>query len=1355
MLSCLRIRSVEYYEKQGKKAGEDAKAAPHTAGRDAVAYYTDNGQGESTGVWWTRHAPAGDTESVLPSDSPFRYCLDGGEVQERVLRDLAAGRDPDTRKPLTKTAGNGKRSAGFDVQIAAPKSVSLLAAFGDAETRGKVFEAHDAAMRKALDYIYDQGLMDARRGKGGKSRNGGPSELSAAVYRHFTSRAKDPQLHSHAVFMNLCVRADGTTGSIDNATLMRWRGVVSALYRAELAANLKASLGVEAIRDGRNFEIAGVPENLIDLFSKRRAQIEAIAKKMGITTAENREAAQNASYQSRDAKDRETPLSELEERWVREMLAAGWTPAMFEQSTALAAEKVRAERQAEEGSRSERLHALAATAIDKLTLTDAVFTRAAFMRELVEAVQCECDADEALAFGKQIEESGRIVFVGLDETTGAEMFSTEAIILAEKAMLRTALEQRDRRDFVRADILDRVLADRPTMSAEQARAVRHALNRDGISAVEGSAGAGKSYAMEAVKEAVERSSGEVHGIAPSWKAVDVLRNDTKLREEMARAVSGFVIKLGKGEIVLNERSVVIMDEAGMVGTSDMAAVVEAVAKAGGKLILTGDTRQLQPVVAGAPMAALGKALGTSRMDEIRRQKGASEEEGKWMRAASIDLAIGDPIRALEAYDRAGAVTWSDDRDHLMTGLVNDYIATRTQAGDPPPTMAVLTGWNMDARAINERIRAELRERGLLGGEITINAIPRGMEKAQEMVLAKGDEIIFGETVEVGGVTIRNADIATVLAIQPGDDPRVRLRLAKGGEVTASLSDLVGYREEGAPRAPRIQHSYAMTVHASQGVTVDQAFVANLRGMGRESMYVAMTRHRIGARLYADTSRVRDALEAKLPGVITTGRKAGADMGEGNGPAEVSAADVKAAMMAESKRSDRKANASDYAASIATFVGLPATETKAATPETPAATGPIRAPLRPPPMRLPGQPLPPTASAAPTAAQLLKDRMQSRIAAPARYPVPKSPPRESMRITEDERSRFLSANLIDLARDFLGGKIVETWNGGRSAKVAFSKDDKVSISYGDKRGLWMWTTPNGSEKGVVWDLVAKVTGQTAIQAQHWLRDKLKTWTPSVRPAAEREQPNRPVKGSDEALTDLRRRWHRMRDEASRYLVHRGILPTTWQAVRADVKAESDHQLAGNRYGVAFAHRDANGDLVGYARRGFPKSGDASWKGFSGGGTPALWQAGDRKNPTRIIVTESAIDTLSKWQLEKLPAGVLLAATDGTPGHVSLETIRALAKKHPDAAWQIGTDNGPEGERFAQEIRKAIEEAHPGAKIEDARPDPRFKDWNDALRGRDRETIEAEKRAERERQEAEARRLAEEAAAASAHTLRPGK
>src|SRR5690606_16742415 len=119
-----------------------------------------------------------------------------------------------------------------------------------------------------------------------------------------------------------------------------------------------------------------------------------------------------------------------------------------------------------------------------------------------------------------------------------------------------------------------------------------------------------------------------------------------------------------------------------------------------KLVLQGDTRQLQPVVAGAPMKALATALGAARMEDIQRQKGSSEAEGEWMRAASVDLATGDPVRAMEAYDRAGMVKLAEDRDSLIEQLVADYVADRqlpdfiTRDDGKPSTRAILTSWNV-------------------------------------------------------------------------------------------------------------------------------------------------------------------------------------------------------------------------------------------------------------------------------------------------------------------------------------------------------------------------------------------------------------------------------------------------------------------------------------------------------------------------------------------------------------------------------------------------------------------------------------------------------------------------------------
>lgn len=964
VISITRVASLEYYEKQSEIAGQE---------RDQVAYYQEN---ETSGVWWrTGGAP---DDYPLPTLSPFRHCKNGEAVDGRLLRDLCTGRDPDTGAALVRQSANGKRSAGFDIQIGAPKSVSLLAAFADDAIRRKIEQAHDRAFRRALTFVHDDGLIDARRGEGGRGKRGvgdnaPPSEIVAAVYRHFTSRANDPQLHSHGVVVNLAVREDGTTGTIDNSTLMSHRGAVAALYRSELASELRRELGIETERVGRNFEVAGVPEALVAQFSKRRKEIERIAGERGFSTARNRDSAQHAAYQSRDDKDRETPLSELQKQWLGELSAAGWNPEALFRSVEVQSAQARAERLVD-GDRSERLTRLALEAIDKLSETESVFTRADVLREVFEAVQCEVDADEAQELVEQVIAGGQIIEIGRNDKSRIRVFTTQGIIDAEREMLAAAIAGKGARDYVTAESLEQVLAEKmdpaqtKRMSGEQAAAVRHALNSDIVSIVEGSAGAGKSFSMGAVREIAEAHANgrRVWGIAPSWKAVDSLRNEIGLAENLSYSAQGMLVKmLRTGEVKIDENTVIIADEAGMMSTKDLSALVVACVKAKAKLILTGDTKQLQSVEAGSPMALLIDAIGSVRISEIQRQRGRHDYEGKWMRAASMDFAAGNTDRALEAYDRAGAIEWMDDRDTAITQLVSDYLSSlgAVAADGRPKTRAILTGWNSDARFINGLIREELFRRGELSGGVVVRTIPRGLEKAEEIEFAAGDEIIFGESVELESVTIRNADLAKVESISNEPDPLLTFRLNKSASelVTARLSELVGKRFGDDPVAPKIQHSYAMTVHASQGITVDNVFVANLRGMGRSASYVAMTRHRETVQLYFDTSRIRDRLEAAVPGIVRTGKRVARTFDADDlPPAEVTDAAIKKAAIAESMKSDRKSNAADYWRSVSDFVeGKPNRAQSAA-----------------------GEQAPPVSPA-----EQLKQRMNSRLHSEAEYPVP--------------------------------------------------------------------------------------------------------------------------------------------------------------------------------------------------------------------------------------------------------------------------------------------------------------------------------------------------------------------------------
>lgn len=1441
MLTCTRITSVEYYESmarqikreaglvatgatlddtaaayarkeaaKGHREGSEAFEAAyteafdkalrtlqrgHSEGRDQVAYYTDNGAGESNGIWWTRRGRPGSKVPPSPTPSPFRLSADGAEVDGRLLRDLAEGRDPETLEPLVRVSANGKRSVGYDLQFAAPKSVSVLAAFAEPEVRDRIMAAHDRAVRRALNFAFDEGLIVSRTGAQGKDRTP-VEEVSAAVYRHFTSRAQDPQLHSHAVLLNLSVRGDGKTGSLDNKDILRNAGGIAALYRSELASELRRELGVEAYREGRNFEVAGIPERVLEQFSKRRAEIAKAAKEAGFNTAVNREAAQVAAFETRAAKDREIPLTALEERWMRELSNAGWSPAALFEIARVEGERTRAEREGD-GSREDRLGRLALAGIESVTHTEAVIEHRHLLRHVAESLQCEANADEVLAAVKGLTERGEVIRLGQTKA-GEPVYSTVELVEAERAMLRGAFARQDEREFVPAATLDRVLKNRPTMREEQKAAVRHALNRDGVSVVEGSAGSGKSYAMASVAEAARDAGAEVWTIAPSWKAVDVIRTDTETAEEMARAVAGFLHRVNKGDIDLGRNAVIVADEAGMIGTKDMAKLVEAAGRAGAKLVLTGDTRQLAPVVAGAPMRALVQAVGTSRMEEIQRQRGRSESEGAWMRAASKDFAAGEIVRAMEAYDRAGAITWADDREAAIGALVQDYAAARLDPKGQDRTRAVLTGWNVDVQAINERIRAKLIEQGTLpaGQDVEIKAVPRGGNKPAALALAPGDDIIFGESVEIQGITLRNADLARIERIG-GDaaDPTLTFRLAKNGaSITARTSELVGFREQGEARHPKIQHSYAMTTHASQGVTVDECYVANVRGMQSESTYVAMTRHRESVRLYADTSRVRDQLEAKQPAINPDER--GMAKGGRGGPeaaAEISAAEIRAAFLAECAASGSKANASDFLPENADLrAWADGTQPPKAAPPVPSPTetapdresvispaGLPRLPIRPgyPGWKPSGQakappeaPVPPSPTPSQRAADAVRERMQSRANAPVAYPVPeKTAAAVSRRITPEEFEAFGKIDLATFA-EREGLKPIGAWERGKSGEEFRlyqdpSKADgsKVNIARWPS-GKWSFAARDGSAKGGITQFMAWRDGIAPIQAAHRLRaylgtapDTRATVTESSRVAAVRittptgrVDESKPRTPEDRAAVIRRAEllWQKLGRQANDYLSKvREIAPEVLARFRAEIRTTSS--------GIAaFAHRDLEGRITGYEYKGAgdQDGGKRSISKFSEGGEKNFTQMGDVKNPTRIYVAESGVDGLSVYQADGQPERALVCSFYGNPSAVALDRFRELVRRHPDAEVHVAMDNDTAGRRFAAQVESKVQEARgPDTGVIDRRPGDAFKDWNDEIRGWTREDAsrlraereaEMQAQAEREMQAAEVARIAAE-------------
>lgn len=185
-------------------------------------------------------------------------------------------------KRLEDEPGQRGRRPGFDLTFSAPKSVSVLWALGSSDVRRKIASAHAVAVRDAFAYLEDEAAL-TRRGKGGVNRE--RTGLVAALFPQGTSRANDPDLHTHAVVLNVGVRNDGTTGSIDGRVLYHHKLTAGALYRSSLAHELSRELGVEIVPRQSWFELKGVPDSLCRVLSKRRQDIERVMRKEQVTGA--------------------------------------------------------------------------------------------------------------------------------------------------------------------------------------------------------------------------------------------------------------------------------------------------------------------------------------------------------------------------------------------------------------------------------------------------------------------------------------------------------------------------------------------------------------------------------------------------------------------------------------------------------------------------------------------------------------------------------------------------------------------------------------------------------------------------------------------------------------------------------------------------------------------------------------------------------------------------------------------------------------------------------------------------------------------------------------------------------------
>jgi len=361
-----------------------------------------------------------------------------------------------------------------------------------------------------------------------------------------------------------------------------------------------------------------------------------------------------------------------------------------------------------------------------------------------------------------------------------------------------------------------------TLSDEQVAACQHLLAPNQLSCVVGLAGAGKSTLLAVAREAWERQGFDVYGATLAGKAADSLQSASGIT---SRTLTSLEASWKSGYEPVGSGSVVVIDEAGMVGTRQLARVTDELQKRGCKLVLIGDPDQLQPIEAGTPFAAITEKVSAARLTEIRRQK------THWQRQASIDLAKGQTEAALQAYADHEAVHVEQNRDQAVAGLVEDYMASYRDFGDAKTRLA-LAHRRKDVHAINQSIRSARKIQGNIGEELIVETEsgPRAFAEGDRLLFTRNDKTLEVRNGMLGTVTgISNGKIAVRLDADDGSSAR---------SLTISPNDF-----------PYIDHGFAVSIHRAQGCTVDQSFVLSSQSMDENLAYVAMTRHREVAQFY--------------------------------------------------------------------------------------------------------------------------------------------------------------------------------------------------------------------------------------------------------------------------------------------------------------------------------------------------------------------------------------------------------------------------------------------------------------------------------------------------------------------------
>ncbi|MGB3296477.1 MAG: MobF family relaxase, partial [Phormidesmis sp.] len=815
-----------------------------------------------------------------------------GTVEKAVFGELLGGIGPNGEVLAGKDIDPKKRRAATDFTFSAPKSVSVAALVQRDE---RVLAAHHQAVAKALSVLEERYAQTRVSTEMGRQRTT-TGNVIAAVFPHATNREAEPQLHSHCVVMNATQLPDGRWFSFANEGAIANKKLLGQIYQNELAIALQNHGYVIEPKAHGQFELVGYSPELLKLFSTRRQQIESLvalweAEGKTLFSADGRVLRSRlAIYEAAALKSRKRKPTPMQP----EQLVRGWNGLLQLENLALPAlpesrfreggeQSIKS--QAAAGVEAARPDAIATSeielAIQHCSERESVFRRTALERFVFEHQLGQTSFDQ---LQQDIESNPELVRIDENRVT------TQAAIRLELETIRLMREgQGQVNEIAPLSQVDERLTD-TSLTPEQQQAIQRVISTpDTVMAWQGSAGVGKTYALNKVRAITQAQDYRVRGFAPSAEAAHTLGEALQID---AGTVAGLLVSQPQEP----EPSLWIIDEAGLLSMKDAHALLQRAQRENARVLLVGDTKQLSAVEAGNPFKSLqAGGITLARLDNSLRQK--TEE------LAVRLISEGSVARGINVLEQAGCLQIEADTDSQINQMVSDYLALSLE--ERSETL-LLAGTNQERLALVGQLRRSLQAEGTLGQDaLAFSSLRRkdltqvqaqylvayepgdvlmptqdykkqGLAKYQHYTVISIERAAHRLVVETADGQLLSVDpaqckrksvyAAQMIDVAVGD----RLRWTKNDRATKTrngqqftVADVLDggivrtVDEAGQSRwfslsgHQHVDYAWVSTTYSAQGKTADRVLaLMSEKTTNRESFYVAVSRAKHGLKLYA-------------------------------------------------------------------------------------------------------------------------------------------------------------------------------------------------------------------------------------------------------------------------------------------------------------------------------------------------------------------------------------------------------------------------------------------------------------------------------------------------------------------------